>query len=406
MIALHVVFWLAIVIVLYTYMFYFILLRWWSRNKNYQLQTPEDFARIASELKDPSHQAEADQLKSITLIVPAYNEERVIRDKLENCQWLSYKRNKLEVIVASDGSSDHTADIVRDYAIADPIIRLIAYPERRGKTAVLNDTIPQAAGEIIVLSDASSLLSIDCLEQLARHFYDDTIGCVSGTYKLIDIGADTHSASEGAYWRYETAIKASQGKLYALLGAHGALYAFLKKAFRPLPEKAINDDYLIPARIMQQGYKAVYESEAIGLELAQADRASEFKRRIRIMAGNFQQVALLKGLLSWRHKKIAFHFMSHKVLRLAAPFLLLAIFVLNILLTGQGALYRWLLWAQCAFYLAAALGYIGERLQMRIKPLYIAFYFNLINVTTFFGFYRWLRGKQSVKWERVDQYKK
>jgi poly-beta-1,6-N-acetyl-D-glucosamine synthase len=405
MIALHVAFWLAIVVVLYTYMFYFILLRWWSRNKDYNLMTPEDFIHIASELQDPAYLADGDRLKSITLIVPAYNEERVIRDKLENCQWLSYKKDKLEVIVASDGSSDGTAKIVSTYAAADPTIRLIAYPERRGKTAVLNDTIPQARGEIVVLSDASSLLSIDCLQLLARHFYDDSIGCVSGTYKLIDIDADTHSASEGAYWRYETAIKASQGKLYALLGAHGALYAFLKKAFRPLPEKAINDDFLIPARIMQMGYKAVYETEAVGLELAQTDRSSEFKRRIRIMAGNFQQVALLKGLLRWRYKRIAFHFISHKVLRLAAPFLLLLLLLLNILLACQGAAYRWLLLGQIAFYAAAGLGYLGERLHVRVKPLYIAFYFNLINITTFFGFYRYVRGKQSVKWERVDQYK-
>jgi len=403
MIALQVLFWSMVLVILYAYVIYFVLLKLLSQRKQYSLATPEDFIRMASELEDPTYSRTTEELKSLTLIIPAYNEERVIRDKMENCLWLSYKRDKLEFLIASDGSTDRTNDIVREYTAKDPAIKLLDYPERRGKTVVLNDTIPRARGEIIVLSDASSLLSIDSLQMLARHFYDDSIGCVSGTYKLIEVDADTHASSEGAYWRYETAIKASQGKLYSLLGAHGALYAFLKRAFQPLPPQAINDDYLIPARIMARGYKAIYETDAVGLELARSDRAGEFKRRVRIMAGNFQQVALLKHLLSPRYRHIAFHFFSHKVLRLVAPFLMALLLVVNIPLAWGAPFYRWLLLAQALFYLAAFAGFLLERWGLRFKLFYIAFYFNLINVTTFFGFYRYLLGKQSVKWERVDK---
>lgn len=399
----QVLFWSIVAVILYTYIGYFLLLKILSRRKNYQLQTPEDFLSLASELEDPDYARRTDELKSITMIIPAFNEERVIRDKLENCLWLDYKRDKLEILIASDGSTDRTNEIVREYAAQDPAIRLVAYPERRGKTSVLNDTIPQARGEIVVLSDASSLLSIDSLQMLARHFYDETIGCVGGTYKLIDVGADTHADSEGAYWRYETAIKASQGKLAALLGAHGALYAFLQRTFRPLPPHAINDDYLIPAQIMAQGYKVVYEAEAVGLELSRSDRSGEYKRRVRIMAGNFQQVALLRHLLTPRHRHIAFHFFSHKVLRLIVPFLMVLLLAINIVLALHSPFYLWLLGGQVLFMLASLLGYLGERWGLRFKLFYIAFYFSLINVTTFGGLYRYLMNKQSVKWERVDK---
>lgn len=403
MFTLKVLFVLFALIIIYTYFIYFIVLKLLARHKHYQLATPEDFIRRASELTDPAGALATDDLKTITIIIPAFNEERIIREKMENCLWLSYKREKLEIIVASDGSDDRTNEIVRQYAANDPAIKLFAYPVRRGKTAVLNDAIPKAVGEIIVLCDASSLLSIDSLQMLARHFYDEKIGCVSGTYKLVEIDQDTHGSSEGAYWRYETAIKASQGKLQSLLGAHGALYAFLKKTFQPLPTNAINDDYLISARIMAQGYKAVYEVEAVGLELARSDRAGEFKRRVRIMAGNFQQVAMLKYLLHPRHKQIAFHFISHKVLRLLVPFLMLLLLAINIPLALHSSFFRVLLYAQGLFYLCALLGYVLERRGLHCKLFYIAFYFNLINLSTFFGFYRYLLGKQSVKWERVDK---
>ncbi|MBN1350589.1 glycosyltransferase family 2 protein [candidate division KSB1 bacterium] len=363
-------------------------------------KSPENFELAASELHPETAGYFKEKMPFVSIIIPAYNEAKVIRDKIENCLWLSCQRSKLEIIIASDGSDDRTVEIANEYKPHG--VKVIDYKERTGKTILVNRTVPKANGEIIILSDASSLLSIDSIQILVRHFFNNEIGCVSGTYKLIDKDDSGRSAGEGAYWKYEAMLKANESKVNSILGAHGAIYAFRKELFQPAPPQAINDDYIIPMQIVQQGYKVIYEKDAIGIEIAETDLKHEFKRRIRIMAGNFQQIYLLKGLLNPFRSHIAFQFFSHKFMRLLAPFLQIVVFVVNLLLFSFHPFYRFTLFAQVLFYVASLMGYLLANKKRKIKLLYIPFYFNFGNLAAFAGLYRYIAGQQSAKWEKVD----
>lgn len=395
-------FWLSIAGIFYSYIGYFIILRFLARSKRYRVLSPKKFEYYANDLimKSGADNENETGMPFVSIVIPAYNEEKVILDKIENCLWLSYRADKLEIIVASDGSTDKTNEIVKSYQ--DQGVRLIAYRERSGKTGLVNKTIPQAKGEIIILSDASSLLSIDSVQILVRHFFNPKVGCVSGTYKLINANDTSRSAGEGVYWKYEALLKENESRLSSILGAHGAIYTFRKELFVPIPPHAINDDYIVPMTIVEQGYKVVYESDAVGIEIAETDLSHEFKRRVRIMAGNFQQIFLLKNLLNPFKGAIAFQFFSHKVMRLISPFLQVLVFLLNIVLLPVHIFYQILFAVQIAFYIASLLGWYCERINKKIKLLYIPFYFNFGNITAFWGVFRFLTGKQSVKWEKVD----
>lgn len=393
-------FWLSILGIFYSYLGYFFVLQFLTRRKHYSVDPPTNFENYASSLVEPGTNAVEMTLPSVSLIIPAYNEEKVIRDKIVNCLWLSYRPEKLEIIIASDGSTDKTNEIAREYA--NQGVRLIDFSTRSGKTQLINKTVPKAKGDIIVLSDASSLLSIDSIQILVRHFFNSAVGCVSGTYKLINANDTSRSAGEGAYWRYEALLKTHESRLNSILGAHGAIYAFRKELFQEIPPYAINDDYILPMKIVEQGYKVVYERDALGVEIAQTNLANEFKRRVRIMAGNFQQIFLLKQLLNPFRGIISFQFFSHKVMRLISPFLQVVAFITNILIIDLHPFYHFCFMIQLLFYLASLMGWYLERINKKIKLLYIPFYFNFGNITAFWGIYRFLLGKQTVKWEKAD----
>jgi len=393
------IFWGCLIGLAYTYVGYFFLIRFLAKRKSYQILSPESFELSASEIAKGTFPADY-ELPYVSLIIPAYNEENFIRDKMENCNWLSYRKDHIEVLVASDGSDDGTNSIVNKYA--NGYIKLLEFPRRRGKTAVLNDAIEKATGEIIILSDASSLLSMDAIENLTRHFYNEKVGCVSGSYKLIDIDVSSRSAGEGAYWKYETAIKKSESRMNSILGAHGAIYAFRKKLFKPLPTGAINDDYILPMKILEQGYKVVYETEAIGIELAKTNLGNEMKRRVRIAVGNFQQLFLLKNMLNPFKGMVSLQFFSHKFLRLAAPFLQIFLFLANTFLLEKGLIYQLAFVVQSLFYLASLIGWLLEYAKKKIKLFFFPFYFNFGNFTILVGFYKFITRKQSVLWDRAD----
>ena len=393
-------FWLSIFGIFYSYIGYFFVLRFLTKSKHYSVESPENFENYASSLAKPGLNNNEIKLPSVSVIVPAYNEEKVIRDKIENCLWLSYRTEKLEIIIASDGSTDKTNKIAEEYA--EQGVKLIAYKERSGKTQLINKTVPKTNGEIIVLSDASSLLSIDSIQILVRHFFNAKVGCVSGTYKLVNSNDTARSSGESVYWKYEALLKAHESRLHSILGAHGAIYAFRKELFQNIPPYVINDDYILPMKIVEQGYKVVYERDALGVEIAQTNLANEFKRRVRIMAGNFQQIFLLKQLLNPFRGIISFEFFSHKVMRLISPFLQVLILIINLLLIDVHQFYHFVLIAQVIFYCASLVGWYLERINKKIKLLYIPFYFNFGNITVFWGIYRFLTGKQTVKWEKVD----
>ena len=220
----------------------------------------------------------------------AYNEARVIERKIRNALELDYPAERLEIVVASDGSSDGTAEVARRVAIeleAGERVRVLDYPVNRGKLAVLNETIPQVRGDIVVFSDASSMLAPDAVRQLVANFADPEVGAASGIYRVRKQEESRLGVQEDFYWQYETFLKQQESRLGVVLGAHGSLYA-IRKVLYPFPSTGlINDDYIVPLRILQQGHRVAYEMGAVAYE--EASEMGGFSRRVRIMAGNFEQ---------------------------------------------------------------------------------------------------------------------
>ena len=333
---------------------------------------------------------------TVSLLIPAYNEAAYIEAKLRNSLALDYPKEKLEIVVASDGSTDRTNAIVN--AFRGEGVKLLLMRDNIGKSAMLTRTVPLLRGEVVVFSDASSELEPDALRRVVRHFADRRVGCVSGLYRLRGTGGDLRGEGEGLYWRYETFIKRQESRLHSILGAHGAFYAIRKELFARLGEATINDDYIIPMRIVAQGYRAVYDPEAVAWERERASVEGEFARRRRIAAGNCQQIVELRGMLSPWHGWVAFCFFSHKVLRTLAPLFLLALFVASV---GVPAPWGSLaLAAQALFYGSAWAGYLMQRHGRMVTWLSPPLYFCLGNLAMLAGLLKFCFSRDRFVWER------
>jgi len=327
----------------------------------------------------------------VSLIIPAYNEAGVLERKLRNTLELDYPAGKMEIIVASDGSNDETAAIARQFA-GGGRVRVLAFPRNRGKMATLNASVLEARGEIVVFSDASALLHREALRRLVETFADPHIGAASGRYTVVRAADVSMGASEDLYWKYETFLKVRESELDSL-GGHGHLCA-IRRALYPYPAaNVVNDDFVILVSVLAKGYRAVYEPSAIVYE--DACEMTGFGRRIRIVAGNIQQLREIQGLLRPFRPLPVFFFVSHKLGRLFAPLAMLAALVANLCLMAS-PLYRTVFCAQAVFYLLAAWGAVW---RMRPKILMLPFYFSMINAAAFFGFYYALIRRRGMAWE-------
>jgi cellulose synthase/poly-beta-1,6-N-acetylglucosamine synthase-like glycosyltransferase len=345
----------------------------------------------------PRRPASADITPTVTLLVPAYNEERALAAKLDSCVALDYPRENLQVIVLSDGSTDATAAIAARYAQHG--VALMAFAENRGKLAVLRDGVGAATGEVVAFSDAASRLRPESLRRLVRPFADPAVGCVSGVYQVLRPEAARLGGEEGFYWRYETFIKRSESDLGSILGAHGSLYAIRRQLCPDLRRIRVNDDYEIPVHIVAAGHRAVYAPDAVACE--EAEEMGGFARRVRIAVGNWRQLRLL-GLLLWPPRPwLLFTFVAHKFLRLLGPFGLMAALALNLLLPGP--LYQATFVAQVAFYAMAALSVALPRSAFRtphsLRVLRLPFYFCMISAAYVVGLVRLLAGPGRVRWK-------
>jgi cellulose synthase/poly-beta-1,6-N-acetylglucosamine synthase-like glycosyltransferase len=333
---------------------------------------------------------------SVSLVVAAYNEASCIQQKLENSLALQYPAEKFEVLIGSDGSTDGTDDIVR--RCQDARVRLSPAP-RAGKTTVLNRCIPMARGDIVVLSDANSMIEPEAIERLVRHFEDPEVGAVCGKLKLYNPTKQDYE--ESAYWSYESLIKLYEGRRGAVVGANGGLYAIRRTLFTELPPSTIVDDFVIPLRILEKGYKVVYEEAAVAHEETTEDYGKEFGRRARIAAGNFQSLRMVPGLLLPTAGFPAFAFWSHKLLRWCAPALMGLALVANVFLLDS-LFYRFTLLGQALFYALAYLGKVGALKRGSAKRVAsVAYYFVTMNLAIVVGFWRFLRNTQRAAWDRT-----
>jgi cellulose synthase/poly-beta-1,6-N-acetylglucosamine synthase-like glycosyltransferase len=328
---------------------------------------------------------------SVSLLIAAYNEAAVIADKIRNSLALDYPADKLEIVVASDGSEDATAEIVRAFdAESDRRVRLLDYPQNRGKMAVLNDAIRELRGEIVAFSDATSMLAADSLRILVQSFSDPRVGAVSGIYRLLKQDQSQIGPQEDIYWKYETFLKVQEARLGAFSGAHGSLYA-IRRALYPFPsESTINDDFTIPMRILERGHRVAYEPAAVAFE--EAHEMEGFSRRVRITAGNIEQLREIKGLLWPPRPFVLFCLLSHKAGRLLVPVFMLIALATNIALRGQSP-YNWLLVAQALFY---GLAILGGTIDLRPKILRLPYYFCMVNAPLFAWIYQALRHGRAI----------
>jgi len=381
-------FWISIFLIFYTFFGYGILLYVLVRMK-----------RIFSPAK--RKQLTFDEMPTCTLIVAAYNERDLIEEKIANTLALKFPAGKLELIFVTDGSSDGTPDLVAKY----PQIKLLHSDERKGKIAAVHRAVAQVNSEIIVFTDANTFLNDEALVLICRHYGDSKVGAVAGEKRVtIDAAADA-TAGEGFYWKYESKLKAWDSELYSVVGAAGELFSVRNSLYEPVPLNSVLDDFMISMRIAEKGYIIIYEPDAYAQEDTSANIKEELKRKVRIAAGGIQSIIWLKALLNpFRFPVLSFQYISHRVLRwTVTPLLMILAFILNVILVVNeaGMLYNVLLVCQILFYLSAYLGKIMEERKLRVKILFIPYYFCVMNYAVIAGIFRFFSGGQSVMWEKA-----
>ncbi|SKB82195.1 glycosyltransferase family 2 protein [Daejeonella lutea] len=343
-----------------------------------------------------------ENLPSCTLVIAAYNEELFIREKIANTLELDYESGKLESLFITDGSSDNTPDIISEY----PQIRLMHRTERLGKVAAMHRAFDTLSSEIVIFTDANTILNKQALVNIARHYSDKTIGAVAGEKRIrVEESADAGTAGEGFYWKYESALKKWDSELNTVVGAAGELFSVRRELYKPVPDDTILDDFMISMLIAQQKYRIVYEPESYALEYASHNIKEELKRKIRIAAGGIQSIMRLLPLLNiFKYGLLSFQYISHRVLRWTiVPFLLIILVILNIQLVVERIhpIYWSLLFGQVLFYAAAVAGMALENRQMRIKVFFIPYYFCVMNYAVIRGIGRYLSNRQSAVWEKA-----
>ena len=372
-------FWLCMAIVVYTYVGYGIVL--------YLLVFVKRLATKAKPLADITD----DRLPEVTLMVCAYNEEDIIAEKMDNTRRLDYPSDRLHLVWVTDGSNDNTNVLLSAY----PEVKVIYSPERRGKAAALKHGIKEIDTEIVMMTDANTMLNPEAVREVARLMQDPKVGCVSGEKKVMArSNSDEAAQGEGLYWKYESTLKRLDSELYSAMGAAGELCVIRRQLMTDIPDDTLLDDFIISMEIVKKGYKIAYTSNAYAMEYGSADLHEESKRKRRIAAGGLQSCWRLRSLMNpLRHPVVAFQCVSHRVLRWTiTPVCLFALVPLNTLLvlSGEGIVYTIIWILQILFYASAAAG-------VRISK-----YFIFMNLNVFRGM-AYLFNNSAGMWEKAKR---
>ncbi len=382
------IFWTCIFIVFYSYFGYGIIIYLIVKINNVIRMKP---------VFDLTYEPE------VTLIVPCFNEAAYIEDKIHNSLALDYPVNKLKLIFISDGSSDETHEIIKKF----PSVVALHENKRSGKASAMNRAMEFVNTPIVVFCDANTILNSEAIKELVKHYQDDKVGAVTGEKRIISANKEgASSAGEGIYWKYESLLKQLDSDFYSVVGAAGELMSYRTSLYKVLPTDTLLDDLMQSMEIAIDGYKVIYEKKAWAAETASANVKEELKRKIRISAGAWQSMLRLGNAFNPFHNlKLFFSFISHKVLRWTlAPFSLLVLLIVNVLLASNiNTIYAVLLVFQLGFYALAMLGWYFENKRIKVKILFVPYYFFIMNLCVFLGLFRFLKGKQSVSWERAQR---
>jgi cellulose synthase/poly-beta-1,6-N-acetylglucosamine synthase-like glycosyltransferase len=336
----------------------------------------------------------------VALLIPAYNEEKVIGAKLQSVLALDYDPLKLEILVGSDGSTDRTHEIVRSLQVAR--LRLIELPGRSGKVGVLNRLVTETSAEIVAISDANVLLDRAALKNLVRHFSDPRVGVVNGgKYIRVPAGAE-NVRGESLYGDYENRLRTLESEVGGMSGALGSLMALRRSLYQPFSKGALNDDTVPAIWAVLAGFRQVHDPDARAFEESGATVREEFRRRIRIGAGNFQTLFRYARVLNPKYGMAAYTYFSHKVIRWIFPLLLLACLISNVALARR-APFDLLLLLQLAGYGAALLGWLCDRAGLRVPVISALYLFVALNIALLLGLFAYLRGIRASTWERTER---
>lgn len=335
---------------------------------------------------------------TVSVIIPFHNEERWAARKLENTLSLRYPADRIHIVAVSDGSTDRTEQILRRY---EQRVVVHAYAERRGKPTALNVAVAHATGDILVFTDANVLVHPEALQTMVRHYADPTVGGVSGQV-LLQAEHASEPLGEGAYMRYERWLYGRESRANTMVGVDGAFFSIRRDLFAPLLEDTIADDFDLALRVVAAGRRVVYEPEARAVEVVIPDVRAEFRRKVRMIAGGYQTLWRHRGLFyPWRRPLVAFQLFSHKLLRWWAPLFLL-VALLASFAAPRTPVITALLAAQLCFYGLALGGRLSRSLRRWI-PIYVPYYFCAVNVAAACGLWRYLVGRQSVTWQKVQR---
>ncbi len=390
---LKIIFWLSLIIIFYSYLGYGIVL--WIYLK---LLT---FFTLKKSLPINYYDFEPD----VTLVIATFNEELIIKEKIENTFKLNYPKNKLKIIVVADGSSDNTVNMIRQF----PGIELYYKPEREGKSAAINRVMPFVTSAITVFCDANTKLNPDSIRELVKHYTIPEIGAVAGEKKVVELSKSKSAAGagEGLYWKYESVLKKLDAQFYTVVGAAGELFSIRTSLYEHVEKNILLDDFIISMKICQKGYRVMYEPKAYATEAPSFSLKEEEKRKIRIAAGGFQSIFILKDLLNvFKYGKLSFQYISHRVLRwLLCPVLLPILFLCNLLIFFQSndTFITLFLIMQSLFYLSAIIGWFFTFRNIKVKFLYISYYFVFMNFAMYLGFFRFINKSQSVLWDKAKR---
>jgi cellulose synthase/poly-beta-1,6-N-acetylglucosamine synthase-like glycosyltransferase len=342
-----------------------------------------------------------EEMPPVTLIVTAYNEEKILEQKLRNTLAIDYPKDKLKILFVTDGSDDASVDLIKRH----PSVHLLHQTRRQGKYAAIKRAMRQVTTPFVVFSDANTMLNAECLRKIIIHYQNKKTGGVAGEKKILRNNYESVvGEAEGMYWQYESFMKKMDAEFYTVVGAAGELFSIRTELFRQMNDDIILDDFIISMQVCLQGFKMKYEPDAFATESPSVSLFEEEKRKTRISAGAYQSIVYLKECLNFfRYPRLSFQFISRRLLRwVFCPLALISLLTTNIILLTKhdSSFFSSLLLAQTLFYVFAFFGLLFVRSGKRAGLFTIPFYFVFMNYCLVKGFIRFAKGKQTVLWEK------
>ncbi len=348
---------------------------------------------------------EVDYQPSVSVLISAYNEEKVIAKRVENIINCDYDLSRLEILIGSDCSNDSTNEILKSLKEKYENINIFLFEKRRGKAAVINDLVNFAKNEILFFTDANTHFEKDAIKNLVKDFVDEKTGGVCGNLRLTDDSEiRKQGVEEAKYWALESKLKKAEGKLGIVIGANGGIFAIRKKIYDTIPlDKAVTDDFFISLTVLKKGYGFTYCNQAIAQEEVGKNYIAEYKRKVRFISTNLQTITYFYNLLFNKNLLLSYAFWSHKIARWFLPLQLIILLITSIFLISYSPVFLYIFVVQIIFYFLGIIGYFLMKIKKRIPVFSLPFFFLMTNVALLAGIFRFLRGKHSIIWQSTER---